>query len=158
LTNPVPDFDAETRRRWYAVSLGSAGATALIGILVISVIREGVMKGSEDPAWQIAIAIFGSWLVFFLFKFIAAYALWYKPYATRRRAVLLSLGAILIVYLCLAGAGLLFGAMRGLPVELVRTIRSFWEFQKITYGLPYIAAALVGWTFARPAPDARDSF
>ena len=34
----------------------------------------------------------------------------------------------------------------------------FVSLHIFTLGIPYIAAAIVGWCFARPAPDIRESF
>lgn len=162
LINPTLDFDAEKRRRWYAASIGVAGATTIISVLLIQLQIQGVFKGSSDPdpdpLWQVAIVIFGFWVFFFVLKYAAAYAFWYRPYASRKRAISLSLCATLAVYLILTGGGVLFSTYNGSPFDLTRAIMSFWDLHKFVFGMPYIAAALVGWRFARPPPDARESF
>lgn len=158
MTNSTPDFDAEKRRRWYAASIGAAGASALIAALIFRVLVEEKVDATADPWWNVVAIIFGIWLLFFVLKYVAAYALWFRPYSSRRRAVILSLCAVMAVYVALFGSGVLFGALKGMTFNFARSIKNFWEFHVTIYGLPYLAAALVGCRFARPAPDARESF
>lgn len=158
MTNPEPDFDAEKRRRRYAACLGGAGASVLTAVFSITMYLEGVMNASGDAVWQIALGIFGIWLFFFVLKYVAAYALWFRPYASHLRAMCLSLSAIFLVYLAMTGTGILITAYQGRSFNFAEAIRVFWEFHLMIYGLPYLAALFVGWAFARPVPDVRESF
>ena len=158
MTDIASDFDAEKRRRWYAASLGVVGATTLIGLFSIKMYLEGIMKSSGDSFWEIALSLFGFWVFFFVLKYVAAYALWYKPYASRKRAIGLSLCATLAVYLALTGGGVLFTALNGTSFDFIGIVKMFWKFHLMIYALPYFAAAIVGWSFARSAPDVRESF
>lgn len=158
MTDPEADFDAEKRRRRYAACLAAAGASVITTIFAVQMYLEGVMDASGDAIWQISIGIFGIWLFFFVVKYIAAYALWFRPYANHFRAISLSLLAIFLVYLAMIGAGVFVTAFQGRSFDFAEAFKVFWEFHVMTYGLPYMAAFLVGWGFARPAPDMRDSF
>lgn len=158
MTDPIPDFDAEKRRRWYAAVFGAVGASTFVGILYIRFLRLGVLTGPEEPVWEVVLSIFSVWLLLFALKYVAAYALWYRPYASRIRAILLSVCAIGAVYLCLFGGGILFTTLNGSTFNLAQSFQRLWEIHVFVYGLPYLSAALVGWFFARPAPDARESF
>ena len=160
LIEPVPDFDAEKRRRWYALSFGAAGASALMAAFFLKFWRDGLFKntGNQDQTWEMAIVFFGTWLLFFALKYVSAYALWYRPYASRRRTIVLSLCATLAVYLSMFGGGVFFTSFRGASFNFLNIFRGFWEFHVITLGLPYFAGALVSWLFARPEPHARDLF
>lgn len=158
MSNPAPDFDVEKWRRWYAASLGVAGASALIVVMLIQIFIQEEIRPTDEPWWEIFAIIFGVWFLFFVLKYVAAYALWYRPYASRRRAIALSLCAILGVYLSMFGGGILFGAFRGMTFNFLRSAKGFWEFHVMIYGFPYLAAMLVGWRFARPTPDIRKAF
>jgi len=156
LTKPAPEFDAEKRRRWYGAWFGIAGATSFIGAALLT---EGhALFQSDEKAWVSLLVIFGFWLIVALIKYVAGYAIWSKPYASRKRAIALSLTAMLAVYLGFFGCGILFALFQGIPVTLKSLVKSFYELNRGLFGLPYIAAAIVGWCFARPAPDARDQF
>ena len=128
----------------------------LAGFVQVLFVDDVDLSSALD--WTVFGILIGVFLVFFLFKYVAAYALWYRPYTSVRRAVLLSLCAIFVVYACLAGADLIFTGFRGRTLELKRVILGFWDFNIMTYGLPYLAAACVGWRFAHPAPDAGEHF
>jgi len=158
LTDPIPDFDADIRRRLYAASLGGAGETVLIIVMLIRIFIEEEIVPTNEAWWEDSAVIFGLWLFFFILKYVAAYALWYRPYANTWRAIALSFCAILAVYVSLFGAALMFGAFQGAAFNFTRSMTSFWEFHVAIFGLPYLAAVLVGWGFARPAPLARDRF
>lgn len=158
LTNPSPDFDVEKRRRLYALVMGITGASAIIAIMLIATYLEGVFASSEDPLWQVAAIIFGLWFFVAVLLYVAAYAIWYKPYASRLRAITLSLCATLAVYCVLIAGGIFFSVMRGIGFEFQRALTGFLTFHQITYGAPYFTAALTGWFFARNAPDAREQF
>lgn len=156
MTKPAADFDVEKRRRCYAACLGAAGATSVVAIFLIT---EDLSQLNE-PLWVTSLILFAFWFFFFIFKFVAGYAIWYQPFSTRRRAVVLSLIATLVVYIALTGAALLFVSVRGIEtqVHISDAVKSFVALHKALYGLPYIAAAIVGWIFARPAPDVREQF
>lgn len=158
MINPVPDFDAEKRRRWYAASIGAVGSSTLIAILSFSLFRQGFLENPPGPIWELALVVFGFWLLFFVAKYVAAYALWYRPYASRIRAIGLSLCATFVVYLALIGGALLFTVLKGNNFDFAGAFRTFWQLHLMTYGLPYFAAVPLGWCFARPAPDVRESF
>ena len=158
MTDPTSEFDAEKRRRWYAAVLGAAGASTVVGMLCIRLMRLGDLKGSEEPVWEVALSLFCVWLFFFVLKYVAAYALWYRPYASRIRAIILSICATGAVYLCLFAGGILFTTLNGSNFDIAQTLRRLWEVHVFVYGLPYFSAALVGWFFARPPPDVRESF
>jgi len=149
LTEPTPDFDAEKRRRWYAVSLGAAGSTSLLGMLVL---REGL------PPEDVVIVLSGFWILFFIFKSIAAYALWFRPYSAKVRGLLLSCLAIFLTYAAMFSVILFYDAVSGLGMGLRDSIETFFEFHELIIGVPYIAGAVIGWLYARPAPDVRESF
>lgn len=119
---------------------------------------EGVISESGDSVWEIAIAFFGIALFFFVLKYVAAYALWYRPYASRGRAILISLCAIFAVYLCIFSGFGLFAAFKGARFDIAEALQRFWEFQGLIYGAPYLAAIAVGWFFAKPKPDVRQQF
>ena len=126
--------------------------------MLFSLFREGGVANFNEPLWEIVPVVFGVWLFFFIAKYVAAYALWFKPYASRVRAVSLSFCAILIVYLTLIGGVILIKAFTGTVFDFVNFAITFWEFHLKIYALPYLAAVAVGWLFARPAPDVRESF
>lgn len=159
LTNTAPEFDREKRRRWYAALMGAIGAAVFIASSLLSVWSSGAGSPfSGQPLWGSLIVLFGFWFFFFLLKYAAAYALWYKPYASRKRAICLSVLAFLIVYFLISGAVTLssmFADPRRAPKVFFETL---WEWHRFTYGIPYLAAVVIGWRFARPVPDARDSF
>jgi len=156
LTKPIPDFDIEKRRRWYAICFGASGASSVLGVLLIT---EDLGQLNES-FWDVSLILFAFWLFFFIFKFVAGYAIWYRPYSTRRRAIAFSVLAALSVYIALTGATVLFLAMKdlGSDVGLFFLLKSFVTVNQSLYGAPYIAAAIVGWTFARPMPDVREQF
>ena len=158
MTDPIPDFDAEKRRRIYAAVLGAAGASTLAAVIFIKFAMSGEIQRGEEPLWELALVIFGFWLFFFVLKFVAAYALWFRPYTSRKRAVLLSVCAVLVVYLCLFGAALFFTTLNARSFDFTGSIRAFLSMHIFIYGLPYFAAAIVGWCFARPVPDVRQNF
>ena len=154
LTNPVPDFDAEKRRRWYAFFLSAISSASLV---IAFLIREGVGLPNQ-PIWEIGLAIFAIWFFFFILKYAAAYAIWYTPYASRLRAISFSLLAVLAVYSCLMWAVVLVMYLKEPSFQFADAVKGFWRFHVTIYGLPYLAGAIVGWLFARPAPDVREQF
>lgn len=158
LTNLSPDFDVERRRRWYAASIGAAGSSTLIAMILIRLRMDGLITGSDDPVWEIALVFLGMGFFFFVLKYVAAYALWYRPYASRVRAIVLSLSAMLAVYLGLFAGVMLFSAFRGSQINFGEVFKRLWEFHLMIYGLPYLSAAFVGWCFARSLPDVREQF
>jgi len=155
LIRPTPTFDAEKRRRWYAACLGAASATAMTSILLIT---AGQPTQADEALWVTALSIFMVWLFLFIFKFVAAYVIWYRPYNRRLRAIILSVIATLGVYGAFISAGIGYLLIVGEPIDFGEIASLFYEFNKDIYGIPYVAAAIVGWCFARPAPDVRDSF
>jgi len=118
---------------------------------------EGIGQVTE-PLWEIGLVLFAMWFFFFILKYAAAYALWYKPYASRFRAISLSLLAVLAVYSSLLGVNIMYVALKAPSVGFINALKSFWQFHKTTYGLPYLIAAAIGWCFARSAPDVREAF
>jgi glucan phosphoethanolaminetransferase (alkaline phosphatase superfamily) len=156
LTNLSPSFDVEKRRRWYAACLGTAGATSFLGAFFISEGR-GLFQ-SEEKIWLLCLTLFGFWVLVFLLKYIAGYAIWSRPYTTRKRAIALSLAAMLAVYVGVFGCATLFALFQGRQVSLKSLATTFYTLNKALLGLPYLAAFIVGWCFARPAPDVRDQF
>lgn len=122
-------------------------------------IREapGLLK-SEEPDWLSLLVLIGFWIIISIIKYAAGYAFWVKPYASRKRAIALNLTAMLAIYLGLFGCGTLFALTQDYQVSLKSLAMTFYTLNKELFGLPYIAAAIVGWCFARPAPDPRDQF
>lgn len=125
--------------------------------MAIGLFKEPIQV--PDGQWLLTILVlFAVWLCIFLLKYAAGYALWYSPYTSRRRAITLSVIAILSVYLGLLGCGVLFYLFQGQRTTIRSIVSGFYEFSKAIYCIPYIAAALVGWRFAKIAPDIRQNF
>ena len=137
------------RRRWYAVTLGAIVATTMLTILLI---REG--WDENDEYWVIP----ATWGILFLLHFVAGYTVWYSPFSERLKAVLLS---IIAAFFALAPL-YAFIAIQELYyygyINIRNLVATYVDIQIFTLGIPYIAAAIVGWCFARPAPDVRESF
>ena len=134
--------------------MGAAGASSIIAILFL---RNDAL--TPDGQWLVtSIVILGFWVCIFLLKYAAGYALWYQPYKTRTRAVSLSVAAVLAVYIGGIGCIVLLSLFEGRTYTLETIALGFYEFSKYIFGLPYLAAAIVGWCFARPAPDLREHF
>ncbi|MEP4052769.1 MAG: hypothetical protein ABJN22_11040 [Litorimonas sp.] len=158
MTNLSPDFDVERRRRWYAVCLGAICAlTFMLATFLTSLSKLRQIENLNLTIEYFGI-IFGVWVFFFLLKFVAGYAVWYSPYNSIRRAITLSVLAIFTVYVVIFGAEFVFSLISQPRKPFAGFIREFIEFQISIYGLPYIAAAFVGWCFARSLPDVREQF
>ena len=93
-----------------------------------------------------------------MLKYAAAYALWYKPYNSRKRAIFLSMAALFSVYFLVIGAIAMFARNPRLASTIEYFFQGLWGLHEATYGAPYLIAIVIGWFFARKAPDARDSF
>lgn len=150
MTKPVPDFDVEKRRRWYAAWLGCASSITIIIILLI----QEPLSGDDEDIWM----VLGVWLFLAVFIGISAYALWFKPYNGRIRAIALSMIAVFLGLLSAIGVtnfmeSWIYGF--GNPFNILRdVIEISWDL----LGAPYLVAIIVGWIFARSAPDVREHF
>ena len=117
--------------------------------------------GINESMSVIAIGTLLLWFIFFIIKSIAGYVLWSRPYTSRIKGSILSIIAIFLVYVGLYSANniyLLFSGIMRAQGNLKWVYQAFFEFHKTTLGIPYIAAAIVGWFFARPAPDVSEHF
>ena len=144
MTNTALDFDAEKRRRWYAAVMGSVSAATIILIIAI---RE---KRIEAEMLSEALFI---WLSLFAFIGIAAYTLWYRPYARSFRAIIISIIALFLGLFSMFGVNFLIDGFRsgiGNPVYLFHDVI---ELTIYLFGIPHILAGIIGWFFARQAPD-----
>ena len=125
--------------------------------MVVGFLKEP--SSPPDGQWLFgSLALLAVWFCIFILKYAAGYALWFNPYISRRRAIIVSVIAILAVYSGLMGCGILFLLFEGHQIDFKTILSGFYEFSKYIYGVPYIVAALVGWRFAHRAPDIRDSF
>ena len=99
----------------------------------------------------------GFWLLITVITFVAAYGLWWREYNSKVKAIIYSCLAITLTFLALSSLNFLFYGyytIYGLKDILSTLITIHMDL----FGLPYIGAIIVGWFFARPAPDLRESF
>jgi len=154
LTNPVPDFDAGKRRWLYALSLGVVSATSNAVI-----ITQRADTSLAEEIWYAA--VLGG--VYFILNLLIGYALWSRPYSTRLRSVFVSLLTAAMAYIVLYAVILLIQTVALLEFGIAwsylkSSFQTIISFQIETWGIPYIAAAFVGWRFAKPAPDISETF
>jgi len=84
--------------------------------------------------------------------------IWFTPYVSRLRDVVLSIMALLLLLLSIYGVVFLHDLSQYGFINPVYMWNEFVAFHIFTFGLPYIAAAIVGWCFARSAPDVSEHF
>jgi riboflavin transporter FmnP len=148
LTDPTPDFDAEKRRRWYAVLMGLTNATIT---MTISFVQYGFETGETLSVY------FGFWVLIAVITFVAAYAVWWREYSSKIRAVTVSCLCIALFALALSALNfLIYGSYNFYGHADILNV--FVSIHKDLFGLPYVGAAIIGWRFARPVPDVRNAF
>ncbi|MEP3656028.1 MAG: hypothetical protein ABJO36_14125 [Litorimonas sp.] len=148
MTNLSPDFDAEKRRRWYAIAMGLTNSTITMTILFLQYGFDVDMT---------FLVYFSFWALIAVITFVAAYALWWRDHNSKIRAIAYSCLCITLFSLALSSLNFLFyGSFDFNGLESILDV--FVSIHVDLFGLPYVGAAIIGWRFARPAPDVREHF
>ncbi len=158
MTKTAVEFDAKKHRRRYAVFFGLATTTSF---LITFLIRGHWFEGGVEA--EILWGILLIWGFSFFATTVSGYVIWYSPFISCIRGTLTSLFAYFMVFLsiyCVSMALDIFSFGLGHTIDgEARTFEYMWhEFVTfhdlmLGFGLPYLAAAIVGWCFARPATD-----
>lgn len=103
------------------------------------------------------LAYLGFWLLIAVLTFVSAYALWWREYNSKMKAISYSCLSISLFSLALSSLNFLFYGSYSL-YGLKDILDVFIRIHIDLFCIPYIGAIIIGWIFARPAPDVREHF